>query len=376
MIDDKVLDEILPVPDIDDLKDEKVAELKDAGFSITNFSSGGIFYTLLMIILQIRIEIIKLLRSVLNNMFVTHAEGVWLKLKSADFSKTQKEAIKTQGNVKVTRGSSEDAVRIGKGHVFKTIKDVNGEELRYFVLEETILQKDVTFVNVPIEAELEGAKYNVPAGQITRSLTYLDGGCTVTNESGWITREGSDIESMNSLRSRTLGSWSELATRPIAEKYKNVCEKVSGVLYARVNDQHPRGQGTVDIIITSTAGEATEGLLDLVRIEVDKIRGSYDDVLVMSSTVVVQPMAITVSIPSTASDDGLVESVTAAATDTMAITTDRELNELIHADIIQAVKNMNSSIRNVKVTVPENDLILENDKVIVLGTVTVTIERT
>lgn len=375
MIDDKVLDEILPVPDINDLRDEKVTELQEAGFSITNFSSGGIFYTLLMIVLQVRIEIIKLLRTVLNNMFVSHAEGVWMKLKAADFSKKQKEAIKTQGQVIITRGSSAGAVKISKGHVFKTVKDVNGDELRYFVLEETILQMGMDSVLVPIEAELEGSNYNVPEGQITRSLTYLDGGCTVSNESGWITREGSDIEEINSLRSRTLSSWSELATRPIAEKYKTVSEAVPGVLFSRVNDRHPRGQGTVDIIITSTAGEATEGLLNLVKIEIDKIKGSYDDVLVMSSMVVVQPVTIIVKIPTDASDEGIVESITAAITQVMSFTTDREPNELIHADIIQAVKNRITNSRNVKVLEPEDDVILENNKVIVLGEITVTIER-
>lgn len=34
-----------------------------------------------------------------------------------------------------------DAVKIEKGHVFKTKKDINGEELRFFVLEATVLQQ-------------------------------------------------------------------------------------------------------------------------------------------------------------------------------------------------------------------------------------------
>ncbi|PYG86745.1 putative phage protein gp47/JayE [Ruminiclostridium sufflavum DSM 19573] len=375
MIDKEILDEIIPLPDIEELKEEKISELENEGFVITNFSSGGVFYTLLMIALQIRIEFITLLRSVLNNMFVSHAEGTWLKLKAADFSKKQKEAVKTQGYVTVTRGDNIDAVKIPKGHVFKTIKDIQGEELRFFVVKDTVLQKDLNTVEVLVEAEQEGAKYNVPPRQITRSLTYLDGGCTVLNGSDWIEREGSDIEDIESLRERTLRSWSELATRPIAEKYQNVCEAIPGVLFAKVNDLHPRGQGTVDIVITSTAGEATESLLEQVRSAISKIVGTYDDVLVKSSTNVEQPISVTVTIPSNITDENISNIVTAALIQLLKISKDRNLNELTHADIIYAVKGSASYVRNVKVTIPSEDIFLENDKVIVLGEISLTVER-
>ena len=88
MIDKEILDSVLPVPDLMELKDEKIAELKDEGFVITNFHSGGVFYTVLLIVLRIKIELIQLARTMLNNMFVSHASGVWLDLKMADYSKS------------------------------------------------------------------------------------------------------------------------------------------------------------------------------------------------------------------------------------------------------------------------------------------------
>ena len=87
MLDDSILDEIFPVPKIEDLKEEKVEQLKQEGFVITNFESGGIFNMLLMIVLQIRIELIKLLRAILPHLYVSHATGTWLQLLSKDFSK-------------------------------------------------------------------------------------------------------------------------------------------------------------------------------------------------------------------------------------------------------------------------------------------------
>lgn len=88
MIDKEILDAVLPLPTLDELKEQKVEELKDEGFVISNFHSGGVFYTMLMIVLRIKVEVIELLRAVLNNMFVSHAGGAWLDLKMADYSKS------------------------------------------------------------------------------------------------------------------------------------------------------------------------------------------------------------------------------------------------------------------------------------------------
>ena len=103
MIDKKTLDAVLPVPSLEELRDAKVEELKNEGFVITNFHSGGVFHTMLMIALRIKIEVIELLRLVLNNMFVSHATGIWLDLKMADYSKKRKRAQKARGLVTVTR---------------------------------------------------------------------------------------------------------------------------------------------------------------------------------------------------------------------------------------------------------------------------------
>ena len=245
MIDKEILDAVLPLPTLDELKEQKVEELKDEGFVISNFHSGGVFYTMLMIVLRIKVEVIELLRVVLNNMFVSHAGGAWLDLKMADYSKKRKKAQKTQGFITVRRADmTGEAVKIPKGHVFKSILDINGEELRFFVLEAATLQKGASSVDVLVEAETEGSRYNVPAGQIVRTLTYL-GDVTFSNAEDWIVREGSDTEDDESARARTLRSWSELAQRATEDTFIDAAESVPGVLFAQADCNHPRGQGTV-----------------------------------------------------------------------------------------------------------------------------------
>ena len=375
MIDKSILDEVLPVPDMDTLRDQKILELQEAGFVITNFHSGGIFYTMLMIVLRVKIEFIQLLRTVLNNMFVSHATGVWLDLKMADYSKKRKKAQKTQGLVTVSRLDADgEAVKIPKGTVFKTVQDINGEELRFFALEAAVLQKGAQTVEVPVEAELEGTRYNVPQEQITRTLTYL-GEVSVSNTKDWITREGSDTEDDESARTRTLRSWSELAQRAIEDTFINTAESVPGVLFAQADCLHPRGQGTVDVIVTGTAGEATEGLLNDVRNAVAQIAGPYDNILVKSSVTVPQDIAVTVTV-SNAPDNSQIENrVRTILTGLLAVRKGRRLHELTCSDINLAIRSGCDTVTNAVVTVPDADVRLSRDKVIIPGTISVTVER-
>ena len=375
MIEDKVLDQILPVPEREEIMNELREELENEGFAITNLFTGGVFYTLMMIVIQIRIELLQLLRKVLNNNFVQHAEDGWLELKVADFSKKRKQPVKTRGFVTLKRSAQGKAIRIAKGDVFKTQPDMLGEELRYIVMENSIMPATALSHRVPIEAEKAGSVYNVPVGQIQKSLTHIEGIDEITNESDWITQEGSDLEDIESLRERTLNSWAELSTLPIAAKYKNVSEAIPGVLFVRVDDLHPRGQGTIDIIVTGTAGTPSASLLEKVQEAVDAIKGPDDNVLVKASDTVTQNIAVTIWIPVDASDEGIENRATATLTELLRIKKGRNLNELNHADIIYAIRRDIAISRNVKVTEPAQDVMLDNNKVIVLGEVQITLMR-
>lgn len=374
MIDNEILDEVLPVPELEALKDAVVEELTAEGFAVTNFHSGGVFFTLLMIALRIKIELLELARTVLNQMYISHASGAWLDLKAMDYSKSRKAAQKARGYVTVSRTTGGgEAIKIAKGHVFKTEKDINGEELRFFTVEASVLQKGALSVDVPVEAEKVGTRYNVPQGQIIRSLTYI-GDVQMTNGQAWLIREGSDTEDDESLRARCLRAWSELASVSIHDTYVNAAEAIPGVLYATVNDQHPRGQGTIDVIITSEAGGATEALLEDVRAACEAIKAPDDNVLVKSAETIVQPIALRVTVPDSVNRDGLTSRIQSSIFNMLKISRGRVLNELTHADLIFHVKSSITAIRNVIITVPDSDLFLASDKVILPGEITVTIE--
>ena len=98
------------------------------------------------------------------------------------------------------------------------------------MIEAKVLEKGARAVDVLVEAEMEGSRYNVPEGQITRSHTFLNGVDTIANGADWITREGSDTEDDDRLETRTLRSWSEFAARPIEDTFINAAEGVLAVL--------------------------------------------------------------------------------------------------------------------------------------------------
>lgn len=373
MIDESVLDKIFPVPAQDDLRDEIINELVEENFVVSNFKSGGIYYTIIMIIVRIRIELIKMARNMLNNGFISHAEDVWLDLKAADFSKIRKEALKTKGYLTLTRIENAETVPIPKGTVFKTPIDINGDELRFVLVENVILPEKETKVKILVEAEEVGAIYNVPAGQISKCLIHIESVDKIENEANWIFREGSDEEDDNSFTSRTLNSWSELSTHAIADKYKNTAESVAGVLYCRVDDNYPRGQGTIDIIVTSVTGSASEDLLAAVLGEVNKIKGAYDNLLVKSSMTVTQNVNVAVTVSDGLYTDGLESTVASVIHEQFKITKDRKLNEMIQADIIYAVKKSIPALKNIRIMEPVSDVFLDTDKVIILGDVNVTV---
>lgn len=374
MIEKKILDKVLPLPDQEILKKQKIEELKNSGFPITNFNTGGIFYTLMMMVIKVRIELIELLRDVLNNCFVSHADEDWIELDAINYGMQRKLARKTIGQLTAKRTNSSGVIKVPKNTVFKTNIDINGEELRYFAIKDVIIPKDINEFKVEVEAEKEGIRYNVPEGLITKSLIFLEVD-SITNTSDWITAEGADMEEMESFRSRVLNAWDEQATQTTAGKYKKAAESVDGVLFAQVNDQHPRGQGTVDIIITSTKGDATQQLLDNVKAAVSNIQGAYDDLIVKSSVNVQQPIHVKLFVPESPRYDDSIERAQDSLIRLLQISGNRKLNELNLTDIIFAIKNDNPDIRNIKVFTPSADVLLANDKVIVAGEICVEMER-
>ena len=375
MIDEETLNKVCPVPDETTIMNEIKTELDDQGFIINNFNKGGIFYIIIRIFVMIYVQLLNLAQTLINNGYIKHAEGDWLEIKAADVGKTRKAAVKAKGYITIYRENYADALQITKGHIFKTKPDVNGIELKYYVIEETIIPAGEQIGKVLVEAEQTGTDYNLPADKITVSMIHLDGVTAINNEENWLYEEGADIEDLEALRERCLEAWSELAERTTASKLKSVAKGVPGVLDVQIDDQHPRGQGTADIIITSTSGAATQELLNKVEAATEYLKNNYDDFLFKSSTIVKEDITLIIYIAKEASTQGVSELAENVINNYMQIASRKELNCLYLDDLRYALKEKISTYKRTEFTTPNEDMELEKGKVIMPGKITVTVSN-
>lgn len=376
MIDDSILDEVIPVPD----PDTKMAEMKDNleenGFKVTKWGTGAVFYWLTRICVQIHVELLKLARVILNNMFIRHAEGKWLELKAAEFSKSRKAAIKTQGYITINRSNTDTALTITKGHIFKTKPDASGTELKYYAVADALIPAGTKTGKVLVEAEKAGTQYNVSENQITVSMIYLEGIENITNDQDWIYLEGADEESYSSLRTRTLGSWEELSVNTTAGKLKSVVESLPGVMCAYVDDQHPRGQGTVDVIVIGTAGAASAELIQQAQQAIDTLRDNYEDYLVKPGEIVYQDVDITLHLRAGTSTTDVADVAKTLISSAMRLSSRSDFNLFLQDDIRYVLKSNIPGYRKTVFTSPATDVELAQDKVIMLSNITVQVVNT
>ena len=194
----------------------------------------------------------------------------------------------------------------------------------------------------------------------------------VTNEEDWLFEEGAEEEDLEDLRDRCMSSWAELATRTIEEKLRNAAKSVPGVLDARIDAQHPRGQGTV--IVTGAAGEASPELIRRVGEAIEPLKGNYEDYLVKSSEVVRQAFELVVYLAEDAATDGVDAQAVKLIEEMMALTRG-EMNTLYRDSIIQVLSTKIDNYRKTDILQPSGDMLLGQDKVIMAGDINVTVRN-
>lgn len=383
MISNEILDKVCPLPD-EDAEMEKIrAELDAEGFIINNFNKGGIFYLIIRIFVTIYIELLTLARTIINNLFIRHADEEWLEIKAFDFGKARKQPVKARGYVSVYREECQNALKITKGHMFKTLPDADGRELKFYAVDNTIIPAGEVTGKVLVEAGEAGAGYNIPTGKVTVSMIHLEGVSHVRNEEGWLYLEGADIEDIEAFRERIGESWAELAERTTEEKLKNAAREVPGVLDVRVDAQHPRGQGTTDIIITGAGGAATDELLRKVEAATAYLRGNYDDFFYKSSTAIYQDISVELYIAKDIPTEGVkekAESIIGSMLQLGAKNEDGmayrdEINCIYLDKVRQVLMEKIEGYKRAKFLEPEGDIELGGATVVLPGKVSVTVRN-
>lgn len=374
--------QLIGYKDFRTLVDEAIARLKTSGGSkVTNLNPGGVFRTLLEMSLQGVADLYKLLAEVAPQGFAGTASGPWLDLKAQEVGITRNPARKTEGLVTFFRTDAAGQVQIPAGTVVRTEAGASGEYLRYLTSVDAVLPDGALEVVVPVLAEFPGAQYNVGEGLITVLVTNIPGVEGVRNDAGWITSEGADEEDDESLRQRYFLRWSELSLGGTRQAYISWARSVPGVRDVAVDDNFPRGQGTVDVIITGTAGPPSQALIDEVQAYVDQRRPVTANVLVKAPTAQPVDVTLTVWIPADTGEVAAVQADVEAAVRALfglqevdGIAALRIGEDLLRARLV-AIVMARQHVVNVDVASPAADVAIPVDGLATLGTLSITVLR-
>ena len=75
MIDEDIMEKIIPIPDEEEEMENIEAELAEADFPITNFKKGGVFYHIIRMFVTLFIELKQLARTILNSCFILRSRN-------------------------------------------------------------------------------------------------------------------------------------------------------------------------------------------------------------------------------------------------------------------------------------------------------------
>lgn len=256
-------------------------------------------------------QIYSLLQRLLLQVAPAHATGEWLDLHANGVGLTRRAATKARGKVRFIRaalsskptavasGSKQIAktprmvaasergkeanITIPAGRIVRTLPDGAGRIYRYSTLAAAVLPAGADFVDVPVESEDYGAAANASAGQICELVTPVTGISGVTNPAGWLESEGANEESDAQLQERYALQW-QANNGCTKHAYKAWALSVPGVTSVSILDRHPRGQGTVDVVVRGADVLPTAALLEKVRAAIAPNTPINDDWLVKGPT--------------------------------------------------------------------------------------------
>lgn len=236
-------------------------------------------------------QLYQFLAMVLKQAFADSATGPWLDLHCKQVDVYRKKNTKAKGLIYLLRLDSVGNMPIPAGRIVRTLPDGTGQVYRFVTVADVVLLDGETEIAALVIAEEYGQGGNVTTGQICEIVTTIDGIDAVENRADWLITEGTDAELDPPLFERYTLAWQKL-NGCTKHAYRAWALEVTGVVAAKVIDQHPRGQGTVDVVLKGAAGAPTQNLIDAVNIAIngtgndDEQHPINDDVLVKGPTLV------------------------------------------------------------------------------------------
>lgn len=204
-----------------------------------------------------------LAEHVMPNIFVATAERWALELKAWEYDIVPKEAVKTQGNITLTKANAADAVKIEASAVVQTLP-INGVVYKVRVLAETVIEAGHLTGKVLVEAFEAGFDFNLPAGYFNIIPEEIPGIIDAVNEPDWITQLGANPESNEELALRIQNAFTSSGEWHIDDVYRSIISSVAGIrsdniYFKNTGEVTP---GTAEALILMEVGETPQSVID------------------------------------------------------------------------------------------------------------------
>ncbi len=219
-------------------------------FLPTSYLRGGSLRTLLEIQGEVQADAERTVAALAKGGYLQTASGLWLDaFVSSHYGLSRQPSSYATGLIQISCTAGSGPYDLEAGTVI--VSTLSG--LRYFSIQGGTVPAGGT-LSLEVQAESAGSAFNVTGAAIT-VLNTPQPGLTVTNAANWLTAAGVDAESDDALRLRAALRWTERGGGATRGAYQFWALTASPAIdQVRVLDEHPRGQGTVDVVVWGSGG--------------------------------------------------------------------------------------------------------------------------
>ncbi len=279
-----LVDAGIPVTDAD-IKKAWDAIVVEQGFEVQNNSPFSPFWRLIKAIATTpTLQVTDVLAStIMPNSFVLSAQAQWLDKHGESRNTERLGAIKTQGNIQITRENTTGELIIPAGAIIQS-SPINNIIYQLKTIYDTTFNEGETVQLALAEAVKEGGDHNLTAGYFNQLATPING-ISVVNLENWLVRSGQDIESDDNYKLRIRDKFATLGNYHVDAVYRAIISEFPGILAHNIvfDKNIPRGPGSATAYVHLTVGNISQAVIDEVNNHISSgYHGNGDDMLVLA----------------------------------------------------------------------------------------------
>lgn len=279
-----LIDAGIPITD-EEIKKVWDEIVREQGFEVQNNSPFSPFWRLIKAIAsKPALQVTELLTSnTMPNSFVLSAKGQWLDKHGASRNTPRLGAIKTQGNVEITRADTAGELVIPAATIIQS-SPINNIVYKLQTLYDTTFNDGDAVQLALAEAVIEGGDHNLTGGYFNNFAVPVDG-VSVVNLENWLVRAGQEIESDENYQLRIRDKFATLGNYHVDAVYRSIISEFPGILAHNIvfDKNVPRGPGSADAYVHLTIGGISQAVVDEVNNHIASgYHGHGDDLLVLA----------------------------------------------------------------------------------------------